>query len=72
MAWVPKVRRHCTVLILKTVGGNTAYVKRRPCVITSIPSGTNITGRVGHFGETQTNRAQYRQSVPRTNKYYMG
>lgn len=48
MAWVPKVNRHVAVLVLKTVNGNAAYVKRRPARITALGAGSLITCRVGH------------------------
>lgn len=54
MAWLPKVGRHCVYLQPKTVGGNTAYVKRRPAIITSV-SAPNVNIRVVHSGETYSN-----------------
>lgn len=56
MAWVAKVRRHVAYLQLKTVGGNTAYVKRRPAIITSFSAGdSNPILRVRHTGEVYGN-----------------
>jgi hypothetical protein len=52
---VRKVNRHCAVLIQKTVGGNTAYVKRRPAVITALGAGQLVTVRVRRHGETYAN-----------------
>jgi hypothetical protein len=52
MAWVAKVNRHVAYLQQKTVGGNTAYVKRRPAVITAFATDTNPRLRVRHSGET--------------------
>lgn len=46
MSWVPKVRRHVVVQVVKTVGGNTAYVKRRPAQITALGSGNLVTCKV--------------------------
>lgn len=58
MAWERKVNRHCAVLIQKTVNGNTAYVKRRPAVITALGVGQLVTVRVRHHGETYANVAR--------------
>lgn len=55
MAWVRKVNRHCAYLQQKTVNGNTAYVKRRPAVITALGAGNLVNLRVRHHGETYTN-----------------
>lgn len=52
MAWVPKVRRHAVVMVQKTVGGNTQYVKRRPAIITGFATDTNPIFQVRHYGET--------------------
>lgn len=52
MAWVPKVRRHVAVYVLKTVAGNANYVKRRPGVITGIATDGAPIIRVRHTGET--------------------
>lgn len=52
MAWVAKVNRHCAVLVQKTVGGNTNYVKRRPGVITAFAADSNPRIRVRHISET--------------------
>lgn len=49
MAWVRKVNRHVQVLVPKTVGGNTAYVKILPGVITALGAGELITVRVGRY-----------------------
>jgi hypothetical protein len=53
--WVPKVNRHAVVMVQKTVGGNTNYVKRRPAVITGFATDTNPIMRVRHIGETYGN-----------------
>lgn len=55
MAWERKVGRHVAVLKQKTVNGNTAYVKRRPAVITALGAGALVTVRVRHHGETYAN-----------------
>lgn len=55
MAWVRKVNRHVVVLVPKTVGGNTTYVKRRPGVITALGAGNLINVRIRHTGVTYTN-----------------
>lgn len=56
MAWVAKARRHVAYLQQKTVGGNTAYVKRRPAVITGFSAGDSAPLlRVRHGGETYGN-----------------
>lgn len=55
MAWVRKVNRHVAYLQQKTVNGNTAYVKRRPAVITALGAGELVTIRVRHHGETYAN-----------------
>jgi hypothetical protein len=49
MAWVRKVNRHVQVLVPKTVGGNTAYVKIVPGVITALGAGELVTVRVGRY-----------------------
>lgn len=49
MAWTKKIGRHVVVNVVKTVGGNTAYVKRRPAIITAVGAGQLVTCRVGHF-----------------------
>jgi hypothetical protein len=74
MAWKPKVNRHGTVLVQKTVGGNTAYVKRRPGVITGGISGTTCNFRVRHIGETYVAQTQLRNHIAtaRGGNYYMG
>jgi hypothetical protein len=54
MAWVRKVNRHVVVNVVKTVGGNTAYVKRRPAIITALGAGNLITCKVTG-AETYTN-----------------
>jgi len=74
MAWKPKVNRHMTVLVQKTVGGNANYVKRRPAVITAIVSGTTVNGRTKHVGITHSSVTQLRNHVvtARGGNYYMG
>ena len=49
MAWVRKVNRHVQVLVPKTVGGTTAYVKIVPGVITALGAGELVTVRVGRY-----------------------
>lgn len=46
MAWVKKVGRHVVVMVVKTVGGNTTYVKRRPAQITALGAGELVTCKV--------------------------
>lgn len=80
MAWKPKAKRHCTVLVQKTVTNplgqvQTNFIKRRPGVITSVVSGTTVAARVRHIGETYASVTQFRQhGVPeaRNGTYYMG
>ena len=55
MAWVAKTNRHCTILVQKTVNGNTNYVKRRPAIITGFASDTNARLRVRRTGEVYGN-----------------
>lgn len=55
MAWVAKANRHVVYLQQKTVGGNTAYVKRRPAVITGFASDSAARLRVRHGGEVYGN-----------------
>jgi len=55
VGWQRKVNRHVTYLQAKTVGGNAAYVKRRPGTITALGAGALVDIRVGHHGETYTN-----------------
>lgn len=57
MAWAPKVKRHVAYLLLHTYGGNTAYVKRRPCIITGFATDTNPILRCRHTGEVYGNAA---------------
>lgn len=52
MVWVAKVNRHVAVYVQKTVGGNTAYVKRRPGIITGFASDTNPIVRIRHNLDT--------------------
>lgn len=53
MPWVKKVGRHVVVQVVKTVAGNTTYVKRRPAQITALGAGNLVTCKVTG-GETYT------------------
>lgn len=55
MAWVQKVRRHVVYLEQKTVGGNTAYVKRRPAQITAIASNGDPVIKISNTSTTLGN-----------------
>lgn len=55
MAWVAKTNRHVAYLQQKTVGGNTAYVKRRPAIITGFAADSAPRLRVRHSGEVYGN-----------------
>jgi len=55
MGWVAKTNRHVVYLQQKTVGGNTAYVKRRPAIITGFAADSTPRLRVRHSGEVYGN-----------------
>jgi len=71
MGWVRKVNRHVQVFVPKTVGGNTAYVKVRPAIITALGVGNLITCKVS-LAETYTNidqRTDPNENLPVVIKY---
>lgn len=49
MVWVPKVNRHVRVHVLKTVAGNTKYIKVRPGTITGFATDNAPIIRVRHY-----------------------
>lgn len=60
MGWERKVGRHVQILVPKTVGENTAYVKILPGVITALGAAELITVRVGRYDtDSGTPGSQY-------------